>query len=438
MLPIFTIIGRPNVGKSTLFNVLTKTRDALVADLPGLTRDRQYGEGLVGDRPYLVVDTGGVMQTEDPVMAQLTEEQVQQAIDEGDVLLFMVDAKAGLTATDQEFAKRLRIHHDKVVLVVNKVDREEAATACSDFYSLGFGELYAISATQGRGIDTMISELLTRFPEAVEEEAVESGIAIAVVGRPNVGKSTLINRMLGEERVIVYDQAGTTRDSIYIPFERRGEKYTLIDTAGVRRRAKITETIEKFSMIKTLQAMDKAHVVILIMDARDSITEQDLRLLGMVLKMGKALIIAINKWDGMDEYDREQVKQAIDRRFNFVSFARRYFISALHGTGVGKLYHAIDEAYVCATKQLSTSKLTKVLEKAVADHQPPLVRGRRVRLRYAHLGGHHPMLIVIHGKQTESLPQSYQRYLANYFRKAFNLVGIPLQIRFKSDVNPYK
>lgn len=439
MIPVITIIGRPNVGKSTLFNLLTQSRDALVADMPGVTRDRQYGQGQLGERSYLVVDTGGLAELNDPTLAELTDAQVDQAIKEATILLFMVDAKSGLTTADQSIADRLRQFVDKVVVVVNKVDSEDKDIAISEFHQLGLGEPRAISAIRKRGVKTLITELLSEFPpEKTEEKLPETGIRVAVVGRPNVGKSTLINRILGEERVVVLDQPGTTRDSIYIPFLRRDKNYTLIDTAGIRRRTKVKEAIEKFSIIKTLQAMQEADVVVTVLDASEGVTEQDQRLLGMVIKMGKGLVMAINKWDGLSDYEKEQVKQTMDLRLSFVDFARRYFISALHGSGVGKLYPAIEEAYESSIKKITTSDLTNALAKAIENHPPPLVHGRRIRLRYAHIGGHHPLLIIIHGKQVKSLPNSYRRYLSNYFRETFRLVGVPIILKFKSDVNPYK
>lgn len=438
MLPVITIIGRPNVGKSTLFNCLTQTRNALVADMPGVTRDRQYGRGVLGAKPYLVVDTGGIAETADPQMVTQVEKQVRQAIEEADRVLFLVDAKAGLTAADSIIAEQLRHFQEKVVLVVNKVDRLDPETVIGEFYRLGFGEPHPIAAKSGRNVENFIGTLLEPFPAEIEIAPEDAGICIAVMGRPNVGKSTLINRLLGEERVIVFDEPGTTRDSIFIPYERHGKRYTLIDTAGVRRRAKIEEAIEKFSVIKSLQALEKSHVVVMVFDARENITDQDMRLLGLILESGRGLVLAFNKWDGMSEYERERVKQTIDRRLAFVGFARRYLISALHGTGVGSLYRAIDEAYESSMRDLSTSELTQTLERAVFDHQPPLVGSRRIRLRYAHLGGHHPLVIVVHGKQIESLPDSYQRYLAHYFRKTFNLTGIPVNVRLVNDKNPYR
>lgn len=437
MLPVIAIVGRPNVGKSTLFNQLTQSRDALVVDVPGVTRDRQYGEGKLGGRPYFIVDTGGIEEPDDPDMLRLIDDQVLLAIEEADVIFFMVDAKVGLVTSDEMITERLRRYEKKIILLVNKADRDAAALVCSDFYALGLGEPVAVSAKQGRGVEALITETLADFPEAIALPETDSGIRIAVVGRPNVGKSTLINRMLGEDRLIVFDRPGTTRDTIEVPHEYRDEKYILIDTAGVRRPRKITDTVEKFSMIKTLQAMKIAQVVIVVVNARDGLSEQDMRLLGIVAELGKALVIAFNKWDGMDEYDRDQFKDAVDRKLLFVDYARRYTISALHGSGVGKLYSAINEAYESSIKEISTSQLTKSLEKAVQSHQPPLAKGRRIKLRYAHIGSHDPLIIVAHGKQTSSLPGSYLRYLSNYFRKTFDLRGIPVLVKCKDDENPY-
>ena len=440
MLPVFVIIGRPNVGKSTLFNYLTKTRDALVVDMPGVTRDRQYGEGRVGDRDYIIVDTGGIAEPDDPEMSAMTDEQVEQAIQEADRLLFVVDAKDGLTTADQAIAKRMRRHHQgKVTLLVNKVDRSDAAIACSEFHELGLGEPIAITATQGRGITYMVQHLLNDFPKIEQtDEDKDAGIKVAVVGRPNVGKSTLINRILGEDRVVVCDRPGTTRDSIEVPFERDGVRYTLIDTAGVRRKAKVTDTLEKFSMIKTLQAIEAAHVVVVVFNAQEGVLDQDLQMISIAAKSGKALVLAMNKWDGMDDYAREQFKDNFEKKVNFVDYARRYYMSALHGTGVGKLYFAVDEAYESTTREISTAMVTKALDDAQRTHQPPLVRGRRVKLRYAHIGSHNPLIIVIHGKQTAALPGSYQKFLSNFLRKRFELVGVPVIIKLKSDDNPYK
>ncbi len=439
MLPVIVIVGRPNVGKSTLFNRLTETRDALVANWPGVTRDRQYGRGRVGERPYIVVDTGGLSEPDDEEMAALTDQQVKLAMQEADLLLFMVDAKEGLTSPDRQIANHLREQcQDKVVVLVNKADRDDANMVMAEFYELGFNELHPVSASMGRGVTTLMTSILSQFPSMTEETDLDSDRPkVAVIGRPNVGKSTLVNRILGEERMVVLDRPGTTRDSIAVEFEHREKQYQLIDTAGVRRRARIDDAVEKFSVIKTLQAIELAHIVIVVLDARDIVTDQDLHLLGKVLQFGKGLILAFNKWDGMDDYDRERFKEAADRKLEFVDFARRYFISALHGTGVGKLYQAIDEAYEVVRIKLSTPELTQALEQAQKSHQPPLVGGRRIKLRYAHLGGHDPLVIVIHGKQIEKLPGSYQRYLVNFFRKRFKIIAIPIHLRFINDHNPY-
>lgn len=437
-LPVVVIVGRPNVGKSTLFNTLTQTRKALVADMPGVTRDRQYGEVHLAGCDFIIVDTGGIAEDDD-VFTQLADSQVQQALQQADVVLFMVDAKQGMTAADEAIAERLRKQYNaKTHCVVNKVDRDNADVACAEFYALGFVRLFAIAAKSARGVKELIKAVL---PKPVDQEPEETSdderIHIAFIGRPNVGKSTLVNRMLGEERVVVYDAPGTTRDSVDIPFDYRDKKYTLIDTAGVRRRAKVDESIEKFSVIKSIQAIKRADVVVAVLDASEDIVDQDLHLIGLVLEMGTALIIAINKWDGLDDYHRDQIKQAMDRRLSFVNFARRYFISALHGTGVGKLYHAIDEAYAAAMTKITTSDMNKALEKALQVHQPPLASGRRIRLRYAHLAGHNPFVIVIHGKQTTKLPMAYKRYLMNFFRERYKLVGVPIHIEFKDDENPF-
>ena len=439
MKPVIAIVGRPNVGKSTLFNQLTRSRDALVADMPGVTRDRLYGEGRLGGRAYIVIDTGG-LSGEEHELDGLMARQVEQAVTEADAVLFMVDARAGLTANDERIAGWLRRLGKPVRLVVNKVDGLDPAVAMADFHGLGLGEPEGVAAAHGRGVTTLATEMLAAFPEEEETEAeaeAEESIRIAIIGRPNVGKSTLVNRMLGEERVVVCDLPGTTRDSIFIPFERRGRRYTLIDTAGVRRRGRVQEVVEKFSVVKSLQAIEAANVVVLVVDAREGISEQDLRLLGFVLDTGRALVIAVNKWDGMERDERERNRQELKRRLAFVDFARIHFISALHGTGVGDIYGSVEEAFSAATQPLSTNRLTQVLEDAVADHPPPLVHGRRIKLRYAHLGGRNPPLIIIHGNQIESVPDSYRRYLANTFRRVFKLEGTPVRIEFKGGENPF-
>ncbi len=438
MKPVIALVGRPNVCKSTLFNQLTKSRDALVADYPGLTRDRQYGRGRVGDRPYIVVDTGGLSDDKAGVEEQMAG-QVHQAIGEADAVLFMVDARAGLGAADEQIAQQLRRLNKTIYLVVNKIDGGDATLAVSDFVSLGMGQPLAIAAAHGRGIAAMMQSVLADLPPADEapEEDEEGGTKVAIIGRPNVGKSTLINRIMGEERVVAFDLPGTTRDSIFIPFERDGQRYTLIDTAGVRRRGKVKEAIEKFSVIKALQAIEAANVVILVLDAHEGVSDQDATLAGFALDAGRAMVIAINKWDGLEKNARERIKAELDRRLPFLDFAEMHFISALHGSGVGHLFEAVGAAYAAATRKLSTPELTRVLEAAVIQHQPPLVRGRRIKLRYAHQGGRNPPLIVIHGNQTEAVPGAYKRYLMNTFRKAFKLYGTPVRLEFKSGDNPY-
>jgi GTP-binding protein len=440
MVPVIALVGRPNVGKSTLFNRLTNSRDALVADIPGLTRDRQYGEARFGERRFIVIDTGGIQGGEegmDLVMAG----QSLLAIEEADLVFLLVDARAGLTPGDEYIVSQLRRREKPVVLVVNKTDGLDPDQALAEFHVLGLAPIHPIAASQGRGVQKLMELAMERFPEEpaseADAEAGQSGIRIAIAGRPNVGKSTLVNRMLGEERVVVYDQGGTTRDAIEIPFERHGKRYTLIDTAGIRRRGKTLELVEKFSVVKSLQAIREAHVVVLLLDARDGIVEQDLHLLGYVLESGRALVIALNKWDGMDEYAREEVRQSLRRRLTFADFAKVHFISALHGTGVGNLYDSIEKAHASAFRKLATPRLTQVLERIVTEYQPPLSNGRRIKLRYAHAGGQNPPIIVIHGKQTEALPDSYVRYLEKSFRKYLKLEGTPVRIELRTDENPF-
>lgn len=438
MKPVIALVGRPNVGKSTLFNCLTKSRDALVADQPGLTRDRKYGEGRVGDHPYLVVDTGGLSGEKDGI-DELMAGQSWLAVEEADVVLFMVDARDGLVAGDLEIATRLRSTNKTIHLVVNKIDGAELAVVIADFYQLGLGDPLGITASQKGGVRDLMAEVLPELAESeIEEDEEERGIKIAIVGKPNVGKSTLINRILGEERVLAFDMPGTTRDSIYIPFERRGQKYTFIDTAGVRRRKNMRDVLEKFSVIKAMQAIERANVVVLVIDAHEGITDQDAHLLGFVLDEGRALVIAVNKWDGLESSERERVKYELERKLQFVDFAKMFFISALHGTGVGDLFKPIQKAYASATRHFTTPELTRILEKAVDNHQPPLVRGRRIKLRYAHQGGRNPPMIVIHGNQTKDVPDVYRRYLQNAFRKTLKLEGTPVRIDFKTGANPFE
>lgn len=438
MLPVIALVGRPNVGKSTLFNRLTRSRDALVADQPGLTRDRQYGVGKLGDRPYVVVDTGG-LSGEASGVDQLMEQQVQAAIAEADHILFLLDARAGCTPTDAAIAAQLRRTGKPVSAVVNKSESLDGDMAGADFFSLGLGDPLPISAAHGRGVRSLINGLLEAFPEPDGvAETKDQGTLIAVVGRPNVGKSTLVNRMLGEERVVAFDQPGTTRDSVFITYSHDDKPYTLIDTAGVRRRARVSEMIEKFSVIKTLQAIEQAHVVMLVLDAHQGVGEQDATLAGHILESGRALVVVINKWDGLQSDQREQIKADIDRKLPFLDFAAKRFVSALHGSGVGKLYQALDSAYANATRKLATPELTRILEWTVQEHQPPMVHGRRIKLRYAHQGGQNPPIIVIHGNQTDAVPTAYKRYLINRFREVLKLTGTPIRIEFKSGDNPFK
>ena len=438
MKPVLALVGRPNVGKSTLFNQLTRSRDALVADLPGLTRDRKYGDACISNKSFIVIDTGGIGESDQGIDAPMAE-QSRLAIEEADIVLFLVDARAGLTPADTQIATELRTLNKQVQLVVNKIDGIQEEVALADFHRLGLGELHGIAASHGRGVTQMIETILADYPEDDPDvEDPEAGIKIAIIGRPNVGKSTLVNRLLGEERVVVYDMPGTTRDSIYIPFERQERRYTLIDTAGIRRRGRVNETVEKFSVIKTLQAVKDAHVVVMVMDAHESIVDQDLNLLGFVLETGRALVIAINKWDGMTDDEKKKLRNDMERRFDFLPYVKIHLISAKYGTAVGDLYPSIHRAYDSAMIKVPTNRLNQLLADALEQHQPPLVSGRRIKLRYCHMGGQNPPLFVIHGNQTESVPKDYKRYLENVFRKALRLQGTPVKFEFKTTDNPFK
>ncbi|MFD3397715.1 ribosome biogenesis GTPase Der [Alteromonas macleodii] len=456
MLPVVALVGRPNVGKSTLFNRLTNTRDALVADYPGLTRDRKYGQAKFEKRQFIVVDTGGITGDEEGIDAEMAQ-QSMLAIEEADVVLFLVDARAGMLPADQGIADHLRRINKKVFVVANKVDGIDGDSESAEFYSLGLGDIKQIAAAHGRGVSQLLQDALkpleSNFPdmEIVDEEPEEEEdaetqrqrlqelpIKLAIVGKPNVGKSTLTNRILGEERVVVFDMPGTTRDSVYIPMERDEREYILIDTAGVRKRKKISEAVEKFSIVKTLQAIEEANVVLLVIDAREGITDQDLSLLGFVLNSGRSLVVAVNKWDGLSTDVKDDIKREMDRRLGFIDFARIHFISALHGSGVGNLFESVQEAYMSATKRINTALLTQIMEMAQDDHQPPLVRGRRVKMKYAHAGGYNPPVIVIHGNQVDDLPSSYKRFLMNYFRKALEIMGTPIKIEFREGNNPFE
>jgi len=443
MLPVVALIGRPNVGKSTLFNRLTRSRDALVADYPGLTRDRKYGFGKLGPVPYLVIDTGGVSGGEQGIDERMLGQTVR-ALNEADVAVVMVDGRGGLTAADEHVADLARRNARNVILVVNKAEGLDPAIAGSEFHKLGIGEPLPISAEHGDRVADLMDRALAGFEADTDVDTLpsydddEHALRIAVIGRPNVGKSTLINRILGEERLVVFDQPGTTRDSVAVPFERNDRKYELIDTAGIRRKARVHEAIEKFSVVQALQAIERAEVVIGVLDAHEGVTEQDVSLLGLVLERGRSLVIVTNKWDGLTAEQRKHVREELDRRLPFLDFAERITISALHGTAVGDLLPAVERAFRAAITDLSTSELTRELEAAVAEHPPPVVRGRRIRLRYAHQGGRNPPVIVIHGNQAEQVPDAYRRYLTNRFRKAFRLRGTPVRLVFKSGENPFK
>lgn len=437
MKPTLVLVGRPNVGKSTLFNRLTRSRDAIVADIPGLTRDRHYGHGKLGDKPYIVVDTGGFEPVVKSGVLHAMARQTLQAVDEADMVLFVVDGRQGVMPHDKIIADQLRQTGRKILLVVNKTEGMRIAFATSEFYELGLGEPCAISAIHGDHVGELVELALSGFHTQPEEAEAGKHPKIAVVGRPNVGKSTLINTLLGEERVIAFDQPGTTRDSIYIDFEYNRRHYTLIDTAGLRRRGKVFETIEKFSVIKTLQAIEDANVVVLVLDARSEISDQDAHIAGFILETGRALVIAINKWDGMDNYQRESVKREIARRFAFLDFAKYHFISALHGSGIKGLFPSIDAAYAAAMAHLPTPKLTRALLAAVAKQAPPRGGMSRPKLRYAHQGGSNPPLIIVHGSMLNHVPETYRRYLENSFRDTFQLEGTPLRVEFRTGHNPY-
>ncbi|PNP99002.1 ribosome biogenesis GTPase Der [Moraxella sp. RCAD0137] len=438
--PVVALIGRPNVGKSTLFNQLTKSRQALVADLAGLTRDRQYGDAHFENKSFIVVDTGGIGEMDDGTgnIDDYMATQSYTAIHEADIVVFVVDARAGVIGADSEIARFLHSLGKPVFLVANKMDGVHEASS-AEFFALGFGEPFPMAASHGKGVTNLLEALTADMIEDEEaDELDEKALKLAIIGRPNVGKSTLVNRLLGEERVVVFDMPGTTRDSIYIPFEREGRNYVLIDTAGVRRRGRIDEKVEKFSVVKTLQAIKDANVVVVVIDAKEGIVDQDLHMLGYALDAGRAIVVAINKWDGLTQDQKDIVKIEIDRRFNFVPWVKIHLISALYGNGVGNLYPSIHKAYDASMFKVSTNQLTRILEDAVANHPPPMVSGRRIKLRYAHLGGHNPPVIVIHGNQTQALPKSYQRYLENVYRNVFKLEGTPLHVEFKQNANPYE
>ncbi len=441
MKPVIALIGRPNVGKSTLFNRLTRSRDALVADLPGLTRDRHYGEGRIGERPFLVIDTGGFEPVAKEGILHEMAKQTRQAVAEADVVVFLVDGRQGLTPHDKTITDFLRKSGRQVMLVVNKSEGMKYTSVTADFYELGLGDPYVISAAHGDGVADLVEQALELATEGRKEEDEEApaakGIRIAIVGRPNVGKSTMVNTLLGEERVIAFDMPGTTRDSIEIPFERNGKHYSLIDTAGIRRKGKVFEAIEKFSVVKTLQSISEANVVLLLLDAQQDISEQDAHIAGFVLEAGRALVIGVNKWDGLTSDQRDHIKREIDRKLGFLAFAKLHFISALKATGIAPLMKSIDAAYAAAMAKLPTPQLTRALQEAI-DHQQPRRKGSvRPKLRYAHQGGQNPPVIVIHGNALEAIDANYKRYLEKHFRESFSLTGTPLRIELRSGKNPF-
>lgn len=441
LIPVIALIGRPNVGKSTLFNRLTRSRDALVADLPGLTRDRHYGAGRMGTRPFLVIDTGGFEPVAKSGIVHEMAKQTRQAIAEADVVIFLVDGRTGISPQDKNIAEELRARQREIIIAVNKAEGMSHANVTADFYELGLGDPVAISAAHGDGVADLVDLALDQLGPAPEAEPEASGqskrMRIAIVGRPNVGKSTLINTLLGEERVIAFDAPGTTRDSIHIDFDRGAKHYTLIDTAGLRRRGKVFEAVEKFSVVKTLQSVADANVVVLLLDAQQEISDQDAHIGGFILESGRALVVAVNKWDGLDPYQRERAKRDVERKLAFLSFARLHFISALRAEGIGPLMASVDAAYVAAVAKLTTPKLTRALIAAV-DRQAPPRRGiARPKMRYAHQGGQNPPTVVIHGNGLDRVPETYRRYLESYFRETFSLEGTPLRIEFRSTRNPF-
>ena len=438
MLPIIAIGGRPNVGKSTLFNRLTRSRDAIVVDAPGMTRDRNYGRGRVGAKPYLVVDTGGFEPAAPEGIYREMARQTRQAVDEADAVLFLVDARAGISPLDRQIADELRRTGRRVFLVVNKAEGMEPAVAGAEFHALGMGDPLPVSAAHGEHVSDLMDWVLGELPSA-PEPAPEAGRhpKIAVVGRPNVGKSTLVNALLGEERVVVHGEPGTTRDSIHVEFEQGGRRYTLIDTAGLRRRGRVAEVTEKFSVVKTMQAIEEANVAILVLDARQEISEQDAHIGGYLLEAGRAVVVAVNKWERLPAEARDRVKRALARKLDFLAFARLHFISASTGSGVASLLKSVDKSYQAAMTRLPTPRLPRVLAQAVAQQEPPRAGVVRPRPRYAHQGGVNPPRIVVHGSALDRVPDAYRRYLERFFRDAFQLQGTPLRVELRAGRNPY-
>jgi GTP-binding protein len=437
MKPTLVLVGRPNVGKSTLFNRLTKSRDAIVADLPGLTRDRHYGHGKLGKKPYLVVDTGGFEPLVKEGILHEMARQTEQAIAEADAVIFVVDGRTGITPHDKEIANKLRRLERPVLVAVNKSEGMNSGMVEAEFHELGLGEPNAISSAHGEGVRGLVELALASFPEPEENEEKPDAVRVAIVGRPNVGKSTLINTLLGEERVIAFDAPGTTRDSIEIDFERGGKKYVLVDTAGMRKRGKVFESIEKFSVVKTLKSIEDANVVILMVDAQADVSEQDAHIADFIVQSGRALVVAVNKWDGLDAYTREQTRAILERKLKFLDFAKFHFISARNNVGLPALFRSVDTAYAAAMSKMSTPRLARVLADAVARQAPAKHGLFRPKPRYAHQGGSNPPIIVVHGNAVDHITDSYRRYLEHTFREAFKLQGTPLRIQFVTAKNPF-
>ena len=439
MKPVLAIVGRPNVGKSTLFNRMTKSRDAIVADLAGLTRDRHYGDGRLSDREFIVIDTGGFEPDNATGIVKEMAKQTRQAVAEADAVIFVVDVRAGLSAQDHDIARYLRSVNKKVLLAVNKAEGMVESPLLGEFYELGMGEPHPISSAHGQGIRSLTEAALEGFPFDEEDETPQEGapIRLAVAGRPNVGKSTLINTWLGEERLVAFDQPGTTRDAISVPFERNGEKFELIDTAGLRRKGRVFEAIEKFSVVKTLQAIADANVVLLLLDATQGVTDQDAHIAGYILESGRAVVLAVNKWDAVDDYQKQLLQRSIEQRLAFLKFAPVLHISAIKRQGLGPVWKAIADAHASATCKMSTPVLTRLLQDAV-EHQAPKRAGAfRPKLRYAHQGGMNPPIVVVHGNSLEHVTDAYKRFLEGRIREHFKLTGTPLRIEMRSGRNPF-
>jgi GTP-binding protein len=440
--PVLALVGRPNVGKSTLFNRLTQSRDAIVADFAGLTRDRHYGNGRLGRREFIVIDTGGFEPTAESGIYKEMAKQTRQAVAESDVVVFVVDARGGISAQDHDIANYLRKLGKPTLLVANKAEGMQQGLQLVEFFELGLGEVLPVSAAHGQGVRSLLEEALDKIgvpePDEDAEDEDKSVIRLAVAGRPNVGKSTLINAWLGEERLVAFDMPGTTRDAISVPFERNGQKFELIDTAGLRRKGKVFEAIEKFSVVKTLQAIEKAHVVLLLLDAEQGVTDQDAHIAGFILESGRSVVLAINKWDAVDAYQRQVVERSVEQRLAFLKFAQMHLISAKKRQGLGPLWKSIAQAHASANRKMPTPVLTRLLQEAVAFQQPQRSGMYRPKMRYAHQGGMNPPVIVIHGNSLEHVNDSYKRFLEGRFRKAFDLVGTPLRIEMKTSDNPYK